>query len=247
MKKAMIILLVVALLSGSVGCASGVKQEEYDTLKNECTKIQEELKKAKENCSNLEKELQEKGDELKSIKDEYEKLKTDATPFLQLSETEQAAEIAHAEAQKIKAEEEARKAQAAADLEAEKKAKAEATLKAKEEAAKLAEEKKGYNTGITFLNLSRNPDDYVGKKVKFSGKVAQVIEGGSTNAARMSTRGRYDDVIYIEYKTDLIAQRLIDDDIVTICGVADGLYTYTTIMGGTVTLPRIIVVKMEIK
>lgn len=272
MKRTMVILFVVILLCSSVGCASGVSQEEYDAIKNECAIIQneleEELKKVKEHGANLEKELQDKSDELKkmeehgadlekelldkrnelkSVQEEYEKLKADAMPFLQLSEAEQAAEIARAEADRIKAEEEARKAQAAADLAAEKKAKAEAAVKAKEEAAKLAEEKKGYNTGITFLDLSRNPDDYVGKKVKFSGKVAQVVEGHPTNKARMSTRGRNDNMIFIEYKSDLIAQRLIEDDIITIYGVADGLYTYTTIIGGTVTLPRIIVDKMEIK
>ena len=48
-----------------------------------------------------------------------------------------------------------------------------AEQKAAEEAAaaKAAEEAKGYETGITYDQLARTPDDFKGKKVKFYGKV----------------------------------------------------------------------------
>lgn len=48
-------------------------------------------------------------------------------------------------------------------------------------AAKAAEEAQGYETGITYDQLARTPDDFKGKKVKFTGKVVQVIEGTCTN------------------------------------------------------------------
>lgn len=57
---------------------------------------------------------------------------------------------------------------------------AEAAKKAKEEeeARKKAEEEaRGYETGITYDQLARTPDEFEGKKVKFSGKVIQVSEG----------------------------------------------------------------------
>ena len=52
------------------------------------------------------------------------------------------------------------------EIEAEKKRKAEEKA-----------EKEKYNTGITYNQLNRNPDDYVGEYVKFSGEVIQVSEG----------------------------------------------------------------------
>ncbi len=56
-----------------------------------------------------------------------------------------------------------------------------AEKQAAEEAARLAaEEAQGYETGITYDNIARTPDEYTGKKVKFTGKVIQLIEGSST-------------------------------------------------------------------
>src|SRR5699024_4279095 len=73
--------------------------------------------------------------------------------------------------------------------------------KAEEERKKKEEkEKKGYDTGITYDQLARTPDDYEGEKVKFSGKVLQVMEGnGSTVQLRMAINDDYDKVIYVEY------------------------------------------------
>lgn len=43
-------------------------------------------------------------------------------------------------------------------------------------AQKAAEEAQGYETGITYDQLARTPDQFIGKKVKFTGKVLQVLE-----------------------------------------------------------------------
>ncbi|WP_272875231.1 hypothetical protein [Bhargavaea massiliensis] len=66
----------------------------------------------------------------------------------------------------------------------------EAKRKAEEEA------KKGYDTGITYDQLARTPDDYIGKKVKFSGKVIQVMEGDGTTQIRFAVNEDYDTIIY---------------------------------------------------
>ncbi|MCR5686042.1 MAG: toxin regulator, partial [Lachnospiraceae bacterium] len=143
-----------------------------------------------------------------------------------------------------KAEEEKAAADKAAKEEAERKA-------AEEAAAREAEKKKGYNTGITFNDLARKPDDFKGKKVQFSGRVLQVNEVDTEIQIRLATKKNswdqyYDDVIYIYFDRSLIPARILDDDIITIYGVSRGLYTYTTVLGASVTLPLIEVEKIDI-
>lgn len=96
-----------------------------------------------------------------------------------------------------------------------------------------------YETGLTFKDISRNPDKYIGQKVKFSGNVLQIIEGVTINAIRMSTKGDYDDVIYAVYTKSIIDFRLLEDDHITIYGTFEGMETYETIFGSSVTLPKI--------
>ena len=96
-----------------------------------------------------------------------------------------------------------------------------------------------YETGLTFKDISRNPDKYIGQKVKFSGNVLQIIEGVTINAIRMSTKGDYDDVIYAVYTKSIIDYRLLEDDHITIYGTFEGMETYETIFGSSVTLPKI--------
>ena len=53
-----------------------------------------------------------------------------------------------------------------------------------EEQAKREAEKASYSSDYTYEQLARNPDTYIGSKIKFSGKVLQVMEG-SDNLAYM--------------------------------------------------------------
>ncbi|MBD5130603.1 MAG: PCRF domain-containing protein [Ruminococcaceae bacterium] len=217
-----IILCAVVVLTA--GC-SGVSQEEYNSLMEE--------------NSNLKSENNE-------LKSKYDTLVSDTEDFRKLSEDEKAAELARAEKDRIEAEETQRQAQEEADrLAAEREAKEEEERKAEEE-ARFAEEAKGYETGITFEQLARNPDDYRDKKVKFTGSVLQVIEGEyGSNSIRLATDGGYDDVILANYSTDIIDFRLLEDDEITIYGVSKGLKSYETIMGSSVTLPYVLIDRIE--
>lgn len=49
------------------------------------------------------------------------------------------------------------------------------------------EEKAGYETGITYDQLARTPDEYIGDNIKFSGKVIQVMKGDGTTEIRFAT------------------------------------------------------------
>lgn len=77
-----------------------------------------------------------------------------------------------------------------------------------------AKEKQGYNTGITYDQLARTPDDYLAEKVKFSGEVLQVMESDGYTAIRLAVNGDYDNVIYGQYES------------------STGLFTYESTMVG---------------
>lgn len=103
----------------------------------------------------------------------------------------------------------------------------------------LEEIKETYNTGITYNQLSREPDEYKDKKVKFSGRVLQVIEGDYSTSLRVATKGRYDNVIYITYLKGFVDSRILEDDTITVYGTFAELYTYKSTGSGYITIPRI--------
>lgn len=116
---------------------------------------------------------------------------------------------------------------------------------AAEKAKKEAEEAKGYDTGITYEQLARTPDDYMLKKVKFSGKVIQVLEDEDNTQIRLAVNDNYDTIIYIEYESNIVSSRVLEDDYITVSGVSMGLLSYKSTMGGTITIPSVIVSKIE--
>lgn len=146
-----------------------------------------------------------------ALQNEYNEYKTKMAPYEEIQTQEEA-------------EEQARK-------EAEEKAAAE---------ARAAEEAKGYETGITFDNLARTPNDYIGKKVKFEGKVIQVLEGSTETQIRLAINGDYDQIIFCRVpKAKTANTRILEDDYIHIMGVSNGLISYESTMGGTITIPDV--------
>lgn len=168
---------------------------------------------------------------------QLEKLQTENADLA--AKVEQAApwfKMKAAEQEKIDAESKAKE-------EAEAKAKAEAEAKAKAEAA--AKEKLGYETGITYNQLARTPDDYLGEKVKFKGKVIQVMEGDSSTQIRFAVNSDYDTILFAEIKSDITETRILEDDVITIYGSSAGLMTYESTMGGKISIPGMLVEKVD--
>ena len=98
---------------------------------------------------------------------------------------------------------------------------------------------------LNFKEISRDPNAYDGEYYSFTGKVLQVLEGsdygGTTSTTmRIATKGNYDNVVYVTYERPNNDKRILEDDRVTVYGVCKGLYTYETIMGGSVTLPKFV-------
>lgn len=219
MKKSIIAVALAGIML-LTGC-SGVSQESYNSVVAENEILKEKVSEMEATNDNLTTKSDALAKEHEELTSKYEALEKEARPYLELSEAERAAEM-----DRLQQEEDERKAQ--------------------EEAARQEEEAKGYETGITFEDISRSPDKFKGKKVKFSGSVLQIIDGYLSNDIRMSTNGNYDDVILVEYKTSLIDYRLLEKDKITIYGTFSNLQSYTTVMGSTVTVPLIKADRIEL-
>lgn len=239
MKKIIAGLLVLTLCLGLAGC-SGITQEQYDSAVSE-------ISQANDDVSKLTDELECQISTLKATQDEKEKLQSEYDAYKEKMKPFEAMTAAQAEAEKLKAEEETARLTAEKEAkDAEEKAAAEAAA-AEEASRKAEEEARGYETGITFDQLARTPDDYITQKVKFSGKVLQVMEGSGFNQIRLAIDSDYDQIILAEYDPSLVSSRILEDDIITIYGYSMGVTSYTSTLRKTITLPCVIVDKIDLE
>ena len=108
-----------------------------------------------------------------------------------------------------------------------------------QEAVKAEASKGEYGSGYTYDQLARNPDTYMGQKIKISGKVLQAETSGTTCYARIAMNSSYDTVIFVTYDASLLGYRLLEDDQVTVYGTSYGVYSYEAVSGATITIPWI--------
>ena len=264
MKRTITLLLVLAVLF--TGCSSGVAEESYQAVQAQAASLEEkvaslenvskayesleaaaekELAAAEQEKSSLSAELQNANAKVKELSTDYESLSGAFAEYKESMAEYEGLAVAEAEARKIQAEEVAA-SKAAAESKAKEESIAAASKAAEEEARKKAEEeKKGYNTGITYNQLARTPDDYEGQKVKFKGKVLQVIEGDDEIQIRLATKDGYDNVLYCAYDPSIVSSRVLEDDKITIYGVSLGLISYQSTMGGQITIPAVWVDKID--
>lgn len=114
-----------------------------------------------------------------------------------------------------------------------------------EQAAAAEKEAQGYETGITYDQLARTPDDYTGQKVKFYGRVVQVIEGDDSVQIRLAVDGDYDTVLFGQYASSIVSSRVLEDDYITIYGTSVGTISYESTLGGTITIPGVYIEKID--
>lgn len=222
MKKHILISAIAATVTLLTACSSGVSKEAYQSLEAQVSEAQSQANEAESKNKELDASYQ-------SISSEYNTYKESMKEYEDLAEADVSA----------------RKASIAAAEES------QAASKAAEEAAiaasSAAEEAKGYETGITYDQIARTPDDFKGQKVKFTGKVLQVIEGSLTSdqAIRFAVNKNYDAVLYGEYSSNIIPSRILENDIITIYGKSNGLKSYQSTLGGTITIPKVYIYKIE--
>lgn len=230
--------VLTALIALIIGTMIGPSQDQLDSANASMKELKKDLSVKTENEENLErknKELQAKVDE--------------AAPFFKLKEEERkqkAAEAKVAEEKRL-ADEKAKQVAEAKAAEEKRLAdeKAKQVAEAKEKAEAEAKEKQGYNTGITYDQLARNPDEYLLEKVKFRGKVIQVIEDDGETQIRLAVNDNYDTIVLAIFDSSIVASRVLDDDRITIYGISKGLITYESTMGGSISIPGIAIDKID--
>lgn len=207
------------------------------------------------NASNLSKIKREKDAEIATLQEKLEQkeaiIEDNVSEIAELNEKVELAapwfELEEKEQQRKLEEENAK--EEAERIAAEKKAKEEADKKAaeEEEARKRAEaeEKKGYDTGITYDQIARNPDNYEGDKIKFRGKVLQVMEGDGETQIRIAVNNNYDTVLYGSFDASIVDSRILEDDVITVMGLSAGLLTYESTMGGQITIPSMLIFQID--
>ena len=186
-------------------------------------------KKINETAIKYKNQIETANENAKKIEAEYAEYKSKMQPY----ENMQLAEKEKKEAE-LKAEREKK--------EAEEKAKKEAEEKAKKE-----EEAKGYETGITYEELARNPDKNKGKKVTFTGTVIQVIRGNGEDQFRVRVNNDYKKIIFVSYIPKSGENKILENDKVVVRGVSVGEISYKSTMGGKISIPGITAHSIEIK
>ena len=115
-------------------------------------------------------------------------------------------------------------------------------------------EVKEYKT-YSYDTLARNPDKYSGEHIKLYGEVIQVQESDSwfsddtsvelrvdmtpTKSSYAKSGFNWDDTVYVKYTYKSDEDKILEDDIVEIRGTIYGSYSYTSVLGNSITLPRI--------
>ena len=95
----------------------------------------------------------------------------------------------------------------------------------------------GYNVISDYSEYARNPDGHVGEKIRFDGKVVQVVEDIESNIYRIAMGGNSDQMFYVTYTPTVESGRVLENDKVTVFGDFEGLYTYSSTLGGEITIP----------
>lgn len=230
--------ILVALIALIIGGSFGPSQSEVDASTESNGKLTDQINELKSTNE----------ESAKKIKELEAKVK-EAEPFFALKETERKEEEAKLKKkeEEAKAKEEEKKAAEKAKKEAEAKAKEEEEAKAAAKAKAEAEEQEriGYDTGITYDQLARTPDDYIFEKVKFRGKVIQVMEGDGITQIRLAVNDNYDTVLYGEFDVSILDSRILEDDTITVRGLSTGLLTYESTMGGSISIPGISIEQIE--
>jgi hypothetical protein len=126
-----------------------------------------------------------------------------------------------------------------AELEAKQRAREEAQRRHEREAAERVERYKASAVTIPYNQLNKNPEEYVGKIVKYRGQIFQIQEeGGEGGIMLLAVDEEYEiwsDNIWVNFDTHIKAA---EKDIVTVYGEITGQKSYKTQIGGETYVPE---------
>lgn len=216
----------------------------YEKVSEEKAELSARLEKEKENTSGLAEEKKALEEKISNLELENDELANGAAKQLsdiknayEKSDWQKVIELAATLHEKYNGSQE--------DIEAQELAKVSQENIDKAKAEEEAEKAKGYETGITYDQLARTPDDFEGKKVKFYGKVLQVIEGDDSVQIRLAVDDNYDTVLFGEYLSSTVSSRVLEDDYITIYGTSVGTISYKSTMGGQITIPGVYIERID--
>lgn len=92
---------------------------------------------------------------------------------------------------------------------------------------------------IDYDAVAREPDKAKGMHVSFTGAVIQVMESGYHVTLRVALDEDYDQVVYVDYTREEGESRILEDDVITGYGDCKGVTSYTSVLGGTITIPSV--------
>ena len=106
---------------------------------------------------------------------------------------------------------------------------------------------------VDYSTLARNPDNYKGNHLKYTGQVIQVLESKSifNKSTTLRVNVTAEDNEFAEggklWKDTIICavtipdggDRILENDIIDLYGVCEGLYTYETVLGNNESVPRV--------
>lgn len=109
----------------------------------------------------------------------------------------------------------------------------------------LPEQIKSYAIEVTYEDLMRYNENYVGKIVHYKGPVVQIVESDSfLLLAVTKTLLTWDDLIWIDLD-HYDGERLLKGDVIDLWGRVKGLKSYETVVGNTATIPEIDLLQVE--
>ena len=97
---------------------------------------------------------------------------------------------------------------------------------------------------ISYDDLARNPDDYKYDYVYLSGEVIQVQENEGEVIFLIDVEQGDTAIAFYTYKEG--ESRVLEGDQITIYGIYEGLYTYTSVLGVEITVPNIFTRHIEV-
>lgn len=252
------ILLVLAVFMSIIGFATVAKKnQEIVALKSEVAshsatinglnQDKEALLGDKDDLNGQVESLTKEIDELKNGKDKMLVDVRNAYDKKDWRQTISAADALHEKYNGSDQDKEGQKLRAEAQKKIDEAAAAKKRQEEEKARRKAEEEARGYETGITYENLARTPDEFKGKKVKFYGKVVQVANSssGSSVTIRFAVDGDYDHMILGNYDKSIVKSRILEDDFITIYGTSEGEYTYESVLGSSITLPSVDIAKID--
>lgn len=105
---------------------------------------------------------------------------------------------------------------------------------------------------VSYDDLARKPDEYEGQKVKFRGKIMQVVKDSESITSEYLisvTEGEYglwNNNVFVKLRPDNKENKFLGDDIVTFYGESAGEHKYTSVLGQSISIPCVKAVYMEI-